>query len=84
MFRALAIGVLSIFGIVLLMFIVSPEPVTTTSSQQPSLAKPDIERAVQDCGTLLGFGADTIMTQERVALLTLCLRPELKQITTAK
>ena len=75
------VGIALILGAIVLSAPVSTTPTIPTAQLAP---RPNIEKAVNDCGMLLGFGAETVMTQDRIALLSLCLHPELKQLNLIK
>jgi hypothetical protein len=74
------IGIALVLGTIVFTTPASMTPTVPTARLTPP-PTPSIEQAVTDCGRVLGFGAETVMTQEHIAVLSLCLHPKLKQLT---
>ena len=81
----LSVIALALAGLFISLAVIDPQPSSNPyASTQSAPAKPNIEKAIADCGTLLGFGTETVMTRDRIALLSLCLHPELKHLNRTK
>lgn len=85
MFRATGICLFGCLGLFIVLAVFGPAlPPLDPAPTAPVLTKPAIERAVEDCRTILGLRDDTVMTPERIALFSLCMHPELKHVQLAK